>query len=65
VQFYIDGALRSTQAMATLSSVNTAPLWIGTLPFSYFGMPFTGNLDNVKVFNQALNGPAVAALLTQ
>ena len=37
--------------------MNTAPLWIGTLPFSYFGMPFTGSLDNVKVFNQALNGP--------
>ena len=65
VQFYVDGSLRSTQGMATLASVNTAPLWIGTLPFSYFGMPFTGSLDNVKVFNQALNGSAVAALLTQ
>jgi hypothetical protein len=40
-------------------------LWLGTLPFNpYFnlGLPFTGSLDSVQVFNQALSGAAVAKL---
>lgn len=62
VQFYIDGALRSTQPMQTLAQGNTFPLSIGTLPFNYFGMPFTGSLDEVRVYNQALSGVAIAQL---
>jgi uncharacterized protein YjdB len=62
VQFYIDGTLRSTQALVTVAQANTFPLSIGTLPFSYYGMPFTGSLDSVRVYNQALSGAAVALL---
>lgn len=65
VQFYVDGILRSTQPLLTLASPNAAPLWLGTLPFNpYFnlGLPFTGSLDSVQVFNQALSGAAVAKL---
>ncbi len=62
VQFYVDGALRSTQAMATRAAGNSAPLWIGTIPFNYFGMPFTGSLDNIRIDNQALTAAAIAGL---
>jgi hypothetical protein len=62
VQFYIDGTLRSTQPMLTVAQANTFPLSIGTLPFNYFGMPFTGSLDSVQVYNQALGGSAIAQL---
>jgi hypothetical protein len=62
VQFYIDGTLRSTQPMVTVAAGNAAPLWIGTIPFNYFGNPFTGSLDSVKIFNQALSGSVVAQL---
>src|SRR5581483_6784041 len=56
VQFYVDGTARSTQPMLTLASPNAAPLWIGAPPFPYFGKPFTGSLDSVAIFNQALSG---------
>jgi len=62
VQFYIDGTLRSTQPMLTVAQANTFPLSIGSLPFNYFGMPFTGSLDSVQVYNQALSGSAIAVL---
>ena len=65
VRFYIDGNLRSAQPIVTLASTNATPLWLGTVPFNpYFnlGLPFTGSLDNVQIFNQALSASAVAVL---
>jgi hypothetical protein len=64
VRFYIDGALSSTQTMATLPAPNSAPLWIGTPPFLYFGSPFTGSLDNVRIDGQALSASAIAGIAT-
>ncbi len=64
VQFYIDGSLRSTQGMPTKAAGNTSPLWIGTIPFNYFGMPFTGSLDSVRVDSQALSASAIAAIVS-
>jgi hypothetical protein len=62
VQFYIDGALSTTQSMPTVAAGNSVPLWIGTPPFPYFGQPFTGALDNVEIDNQALSAAAIAQL---
>lgn len=62
VQFYIDGSLKSTAAMATMAASNSMPLWIGTPPFAYFGQPFTGSLDSVRIDGQALSASAVATL---
>ena len=62
VQFYIDGSLRSSAAMQTLPASTSAPLWFGTPPFGYFGAPFTGSLDSVRIDNQALSAAAIAQL---
>lgn len=62
VQFYIDGTLRSTQPMLSVAQTNTMPLYMGTLPFTYYGMPFTGSLDSVQVYSQALSASAIAQL---
>ena len=62
VQFYIDGALSTSQTMPTVAASNSVPLWIGTPPFPYFGQPFTGALDNVEIDNQALSAAAIAQL---
>ena len=62
VQFYIDGTLRTTQGMATKASGNSAPFWIGTLPFNYFGAPFTGSLDSVRIDAQALSASTIASI---
>ncbi len=62
VQFYIDGSLSSTQPMATVAAANSMPLWIGCPPFGYFGAPFTGSIDSVRVDNQALSASAIAQI---
>jgi len=62
VQFYIDGTLRSTQALPTVAASNTLGLWIGTPPFPYFGAPFTGSLDQARIDNQALSASTIAQL---
>jgi hypothetical protein len=62
VQFYVDGKLSTTQSMATKAAANSMPFWIGTPPFSYFGQPFTGSLDSVRIDAQALSAAAIAQL---
>ena len=61
--FYIDGRLSSTQPLATAAAANGAPLWIGTLPGSYNGSPFTGSLDEVRIYDQTLSASDIAALV--
>jgi hypothetical protein len=63
VQFYIDGTLRTTQGLATKASGTSAPLWIGTLPFNYFGAPFTGSLDSVRIDAQALSASTISSIM--
>jgi hypothetical protein len=62
VSFYIDGVPTSTQAAATVSSGNTAALYLGTFPGSYNGLPFVGALDDVWIFSSALSATQVAVL---
>ncbi len=63
VSFYIDGVLKSTQPMATVSSGTMAPLYLGTLPGSYNGQPFVDALDDVWIFSSTLTSAQVAALV--
>jgi M6 family metalloprotease-like protein len=60
--FYVDGRLSSTQPLATVAVRNTAPLYIGTFPGSYNGSPFTGALDEVRLYDQPLAAADIAAL---
>jgi M6 family metalloprotease-like protein len=62
VAFYVDGRLSSTQPLAAASSRNAPPLYIGTFPGSYNGSPFTGALDDVRIYDQVLAASDVAAL---
>jgi M6 family metalloprotease-like protein len=62
VSFYIDGTLKSTRPVATAASGSSAPLYLGTFPGAYNGLPFAGALDDVWVFGSALNAAQVAAL---
>jgi hypothetical protein len=62
VSFYIDGALKSTQPMATFAAGSIASLYLGTFPGAYNGLPFLGALDDVQVFSSALNAAQVAVL---
>ncbi len=60
--FYVDGRLSSTQPLVTAAVANTAPLYIGTFPGSYNGSPFTGSLDDVRIYDQTLAASDVATL---
>jgi Concanavalin A-like lectin/glucanases superfamily len=62
VKFYVDGVLRSDLAVKTAAASNGAPFEMGTLPFTYYGNFFTGLMDEVRVYRQALSASAVAAL---
>jgi hypothetical protein len=62
VSFCVDGALSSTQPLVTAASGNVTPLYLGTFPGTYNGLPFTGSLDEVRVYGRALSATDVAAL---
>jgi hypothetical protein len=62
VAFYVDGHLSSTQPVVTAAARNTASLYIGTFPGSYNGSPFTGSLDEVRIYNQPLAASDIATL---
>jgi M6 family metalloprotease-like protein len=62
VAFYIDGRLSSTQPLATLAARDAASLYLGTFPGSYNGSPFTGALDEVRIYDQPLAAADIAAL---
>ena len=62
MSFYIDGVLKSTQPLSTVSSGTVAPLYLGTLPGSYNGQPFVGALDEVWIFSSTLTSAQIATL---
>jgi hypothetical protein len=62
VKFYVDGVLRSTQASAAQSGTSDAQFEIGAAASNYYGAPFTGSIDEVKFYRQALTDAQVAAV---
>ncbi len=62
VRFYVDGQLSSTQSQVVLAAANAGPLYLGTYPGSYNGLPFTGSLDEVRIYGQALAASDIAAM---
>lgn len=62
VNFYIDGSPSSTQALASKAAANNAFLYLGSLPGSYNGGPFIGNLDEVRIYSAALQAGDISAL---
>jgi hypothetical protein len=63
VKFYVDGALLSSQPLLTTAVQNGAAFQVGSMSGNYFGLPFTGYLDEVRIYQSALSGAQIAALL--
>jgi hypothetical protein len=62
VTFYVDGVQTSAQPLVTVPGSADAPFEVGQVPYSGYGLPFTGSIDEVKVFNSALTAAQVAPL---
>jgi hypothetical protein len=62
VRFYIDGSLSSTTGANTVAGLSNAAFQVGSMSFQFYAMPFTGSMDEVRLFRQALNATDIAAL---
>jgi hypothetical protein len=65
VRFYVDGTLRSTNPEATVAGLSNAAFQVGSMAYQYYAMPFTGSIDEVRLYRQALNATDIAALYNQ
>src|ERR1017187_9928930 len=61
-KLYIDGVLINSQAVAGLTFVNNFDLFFGRLNNATFPYWFNGDLDEVRIYNRAINDLEVAAL---
>jgi hypothetical protein len=64
VKFYIDGQYSSTTSQIPAVSGDLSTLYLGGPPNEYFGVPFTGALDEVRVYGQALSAFDITSLAT-
>jgi uncharacterized protein YjdB len=63
VQFYIDGNLSSTFTIGTIGNGdNWSNLVVGVNPWTGAGNYFTGDIDEVRVYNRALSAAEVATV---
>jgi len=62
VTFYIDGQFSSTYTMNSVAGTASTFLQFGLDPYPPNGTYFTGNMDEVRVYNRALSGSDVIAL---
>jgi hypothetical protein len=64
VKFYIDGVLSSDQPLRTAAATNSSPFEMGTLPFTYYGDYFSGQMDEVRLYHQTLSASDIASLVS-
>ena len=62
VTFYVDGALSSTVPMNSTAATSTSWFQMGLNSWIPYGTYFTGNMDEVRVYNRALLSTDVLAL---
>jgi len=62
VKIYVDGTLSSTTNQVPTSSGDGSTVYLGTSPNEYYGSPFTGSLDEVRIYNRALTVSDVSSL---
>jgi len=62
VNFFVDGQLSSTQAMNIVPGASGSALQFGLNPWTGYGTYFTGGLDDVRIYNRALQSAEVTAL---
>lgn len=54
VTFYVDGAATATQPWNTKAQASKVALNVGRNPYTPYGANFTGSLDDVRIYGQAL-----------
>ena len=62
VSFYIDGAPATAASRNIVAARSRQSFNIGRNPFTSYGNYFTGDLDNVRLYNRALTASEAAAL---
>ena len=62
VAFYVDGTLSSTHTVATVAGSAAGFFQMGVNSYTPFGTYFTGNMDEVRVYNRALSATDVSSL---
>jgi hypothetical protein len=62
VDFYVDGALSSTQLLNITSHAGASALQFGLNPWNPYGTYFTGSLDDVRIFNRVLSAAEIGTL---
>jgi hypothetical protein len=62
VSFFVDGALSSTQALNIVQGTSGSPLQFGLNPWIDYGTYFTGSLDELRIYQRALQSSEIAAL---
>jgi hypothetical protein len=63
VSFYIDGVLSSTQALNVVAYPGASPLQLGLTGYTPYGTYFTGSMDDVRIYNRALQASEIATLV--
>lgn len=61
-QLYVNGALERQTNVAFAQSYGTQPLYFGTTGQSYWDRRFKGDLDEVTIYNRALDSNEIAAV---
>ncbi len=61
-KFYVDGVLTYTESVPGISFTNTYDLFFGKLNSSAFPYWFNGTMDEVRLYNRAINAEEVSAL---
>jgi hypothetical protein len=62
VTFFVDGVQTSSQPLPSTAGSSSVAFEIGNIAYPYYAVPFTGSIDEVKVFNSALTAAQIASL---
>ena len=61
-KFYLDGALVNTASNTVPFNPNSDDLFFGKTQFSTFPYYFNGAIDEIRIYNRAVDGPQIAEL---
>ena len=61
-RFYVDGSLTYTESIPAVTFSNSYDLFFGRLNSSSFPYWFNGTLDEIRIYNRAINAQEVSAL---
>lgn len=63
LRYYVDGKLDSEIKLSGNIGVNDSELYIGTNNvYSNYSSPFTGSIDDIRIYNRALTAPEIKQL---